>query len=126
MDPGLTLATIFFSFIGGVGGLIATLLLFLLLESMNKIWVKKTGAPMPPKILKRGILLASGPMLVAVHAAIRIFFAIGGEELHTVWQLLMFGMFGCYCLLMSTFIYSIFEELNKLHEALNADRPAAK
>lgn len=83
---------------------------------------------MPPKILKRGILLASGPILVSLFSAIRIFFVIGGADLHEIWQLIMFGMFGCYFLLMSTFIYSMFEELNKLYEAQHQypDRPEPK
>lgn len=121
MEAGLALAIIFFSFLSGAGGIIATLLLYVLLGSMNKMWQKQTGRQMSSKIFKRGLLLASGPILIAVFSAIRIFLVLGGQDVGIIWQLLVYSSFGVYCLMVSTFIFSMFDELNTLYKKYHDD-----
>lgn len=111
MEPWLAIVIIFFSFIAGAGGFIATLLLYALLNRLNAEWVNRIDTPIPPTIVKRGLLLTSGPMLLAVYSAIRIFFLIKGIDIHLIWSLIVMAYLGIYSLLISAFIYQIFEQV---------------
>lgn len=115
MSAGMVLATIFFCFISGAGAASASLLLFFLLESINKVWYSKAGERMPKILFKRGVLLALGPAIIAIFCALRIFIVIKtGSDVADLWRLVGFSAFGVYCMLISAFIFSLFREMEHL------------
>lgn len=115
--PELAMAVIFTSFVSAVLAAIATSFFMILLQRMNDMWKRRTGNQIPRNIAKRGIALAIGPAFYTVVCALKIFLIITtGTDLSVWWNLLFMILIGFYCVGISAFIFSIFEELYKVQD----------
>ena len=112
----MALVVIFISFIAGITSLIAAGFIMLLLQHMNALWKKRAAKQLPHTVAKRGLLLASGPALLTLFCILRIFIVLRtGHDVSIWWGLLCLLGAGVYCLAMSAFIFTVFEEMYKLH-----------
>ncbi len=117
LTPESLIAVILASFLGGVGGFVSGFFLLMLLKKLLMMWRKHTGEHLPRNIVKRGLAVASGPIIFALFSVVRIFYSsqTGSDYPH----LLLLGFYaagGVYFLFMSAFIFTMFEQLYKLSD----------
>lgn len=115
LTPESLIAVILASFLGGMGGFVSGFFLLMLLKKLAMTWKKHAGAPLPRKIVKRGLLVAGGPFILGIFSILRIFYA--SQTGHDFSQVILLGFYataGIYSLFMSAFIFTMFEQLYKL------------
>lgn len=117
LTPETLIAVILASFFGLVGGVVSGFFLMMLLKKLSITWRKHTGEYLPRKIVKRGLLVAAGPFILAIYSIARIFYASQtGEDYHQMFLLGFYAASGVYFLFMSAFIFTMFEQLYKLSD----------
>lgn len=117
LNPETLIAVILASFFGVVGGSVSGFFLLMLLKKLAMTWKKHTGEYLPRKIVKRGVLVATGPFLLALFSIVRIFYASQtGSDYPQMVLLMFYSASGIYFLFMSAFIFTMFEQLYKLSD----------
>lgn len=114
MTPLAVLATIFFSFVAGTCSLLAAFLLYLLLNKISAYWYKHTGEQIPAYLFKRGLMLSIWPVAFTLFASIRIFLALNAVAVSEIFVLMMFGVYGIYCTLVSAFVFALFQAMSTM------------